>query len=552
MEISPRSNTNNWLAQSAVLSRQQTAAFSSLHLAVILGLAVSALIWGASFILDGEGIQLQRYLALLGFYAVSSAAFVVARIRRGKLQLFEIPVYITVMFFFQFGLIPLRNFTDPSQIDVNLSASGEELVQALAFMILGMMAFWAACELFRREESDRISPVLRPTSMVVEPQKASVLLAFGGLYAIGFVTRVYLLRNHLFSYATSMDKYYENLASMQVLNYLSQFGTLALIVATIERYHRRQDRLWRMLFIAVLISEVLWGLISGMKGLVLQNFLVVALVSSFVMRKLNLRWFVILFFGLVLLYPISTAYRAVVRGGGVEVTSFEGVVEAGRVTFSKMAEGESAGGDTWREGLDRALTRLDLLTSVAQVLSLGARASMVRGHVHWWMLPFYPFVPRFIWPSKPVLNESTWFTVALWGGSANPATIGSATAVTYPGDLYLQFGLLGIPVGMFVLGIVAQWFTNRASASVNPRELFVYTAVFLLGFGLEADAFSMWAGLIKLLATLYVLRLLIYGSGTQHRRMALSFRIQAHRRDTVHGSNPELRQAPQSSPEEAS
>ena len=162
MEISPRSNTNNWLAQSAVLSRQQTAAFSSLHLAVILGLAVSALIWGASFILDGEGIQLQRYLALLGFYAVSSAAFVVARIRRGKLQLFEIPVYITVMFFFQFGLIPLRNFTDPSQIDVNLSASGEELVQALAYVILGMMAFWIGCELFRRKESDRISPVSRP------------------------------------------------------------------------------------------------------------------------------------------------------------------------------------------------------------------------------------------------------------------------------------------------------------------------------------------------------------------------------------------------------
>ena len=143
-----------------------------------------------------------------------------------------------------------------------------------------------------------------------------MLLAFGGLYAIGFVTRVYLLRNHLFSYATSMDKYYENLASMQVLNYLSQFGTLALIVATIERYRHRHDRLWRILFIAVLISEVFWGLISGMKGLVLQNFLVVALVSSFVMRKLNLRWFVILFFGLVLLYPISNAYRAVIEEGG--------------------------------------------------------------------------------------------------------------------------------------------------------------------------------------------------------------------------------------------
>ena len=59
-------------------------------------------------------------LALFGFYLVSSAAFVVSRIRRAKLQLFEIPVFITVTCFMQFGLIPLRNFIDPTQLDVNL------------------------------------------------------------------------------------------------------------------------------------------------------------------------------------------------------------------------------------------------------------------------------------------------------------------------------------------------------------------------------------------------------------------------------------------------
>ncbi len=123
---------------------------------------------------------------------------------------------------------------------------------------------------------------------------------------------------------------------MQVLNYVSQFGTLALIVATIERYRSRHDSLWRVLFIAVLISEVFWGLISGMKGLVLQNFLVVALVSSFVMRKLNLRWFVILFFGLVLFYPFFQRLSLGVEAGEVEVTSFGGAAEAGQMAFSKI------------------------------------------------------------------------------------------------------------------------------------------------------------------------------------------------------------------------
>jgi hypothetical protein len=488
------------------------AAVTSLHLLVLLILGLGALIWGATFIFGGQGLQLQRYLALLGFYGVSSAVFVVSRIRRAKLQLFEIPVFITVMFFLEFGLVPLRNFIDPTQLNASLSADGEELVQALSYVMLGMMAFWIGCELFRRKEDDRIAPGPDTQSVVPNSKKAGVLLGFGALYAVAFITKVYLLKNHLYAYVGSSDAYYANLISMQVLSYLSQLGTLALIVATIERYRDRYDPLWRILFIIALSSEILWGLISGMKGLVLQNFLVVALVSSFVMRRLNLRWFVILFLGLVFLYPVSNAYRLIVRGGGTEgVTSFKGAAEAGETAFINVAEGESTVGDRWREGLNHAFERLDLLTGVAQVLTLGSRASMVKGDVQWWMLPIYPFVPRFLWPTKPILDEAARFTLALQGRSGDLTSAGSSTAVTYPGDLYLQFGLLAIPVGMFVLGVIAQTCTNRVSGPVEPRELFLYAGVFLFGFPYEVDAFDMWATFIKILAILYVVRLVVYG-----------------------------------------
>jgi hypothetical protein len=266
---------------------------------------------------------------------------------------------------------------------------------------------------------------------------------------------------------------------------------------------------------AVLLSEVLWGLISGMKGQVLQNFVVVALVSSFVMKRLNVRWFAILFFTLVLLYPFSNAYRSALNRGDVEVTSFQGAADAGRMAFSKVSEGPSSEGGLWHAGLESTLERLDLLTSVAQILTLGPRASMVKGEVHWWMLPFYPFVPRFLWPSKPILQEGGWFTIALRGGAGDATSAGSSTAVTYPGDLYLQFGLLGVPLGMFVLGVIAQWFTNRVSRSVEPWDLFLYAAVFLLGFPYEVDAFDLWATFIKFLAILYVVRWVVYGARTR-------------------------------------
>jgi hypothetical protein len=462
-------------------------------------------------------------LALLGLYGISSAVFVASRIRRGKLQLFELPVYLTAIFLLEFGLVPLRNFIDPAQLNENLSADGRELVQGLAYVILGTVMFWIGSELARPRERNRLAPHRVTENLTGGPRKASVLIMLVTLYAASFGTKLLLLENQLFSFVGSWEKYYKHLASMQVLNAISQLGTLALIIATIERYRARHDRLWRMIFVVVLSSELLWGLISGSKGMFLQNFIVLALVSSFVQRRLNLRWLVIAFFALVVFYPFSNAYRTVVHGrGAVEVTSFTGAARAGQMAFNEVGRGESSGGAFWRDGLNSTLGRLDLLTSVAEVLTLGPRADIVKGNVHWWLLPIYPFVPRFLWPSKPILNEVGWFTIALRGGSGDAASAGSATAITYPGDLYLRFGLPGIVVGMFVLGVAAQWFTNRVNGTAEPRDLFVYAAVFLIGFPIEVDVFSVWASLIKLMAMLYVLRWLIYGPGGGNRGQVLS------------------------------
>jgi hypothetical protein len=462
-------------------------------------------------------------LALLGLFGISSAVFVASRIRQGKLQLFELPVYLTAIFLLEFGLTPLRNFIDPTQLNENLSADGRELVQALAYVILGTLMFWIGCELARPRERNRLAPDRVAENPAGEPHKASVLIMLVALYAASFGTKLLLLENQLFSFVGSMEKYYEHLASMQVLNAISQLGTLALIIATIERYCARHDPLWRMIFVVVLSSELLWGLISGSKGALLQNFIVLALVSSFVQRRLNLRWLVIAFLALVLFYPFSNAYRSVVTGrDAVEVTSFAEAARAGQMALGELASPGANPGYSWRDGLNSTLGRIDLLTCVAEVLTLGPRAGIVKGNVQWWMLPIYPFVPRFLWPSKPILQEGGWFTVALRGGSGDAATIGTSIAVTYPGDLCLRFGLPGMLVGMFVLGVVAQWFTNRVNGKAEPRDLFVYASVFLIGFPIETDVFSMWTGLIKLMAILYVLRRLIYGPEGGRRGQVLS------------------------------
>jgi hypothetical protein len=250
-----------------------------------------------------------------------------------------------------------------------------------------------------------------------------------------------------------------------------------------------------------------------MKGLLLQNFIIVGVVSSFVQRKLNLRWLVMPFFALVLIYPASNAYRDIVRNSPhQEVTSLGGAAEAARLAFVKARSTGPYGGYSWREGLNSTLQRMDLLTSVAQVLVLGPQErSMVKGDAQWRTLPIYPFIPRFLWRSKPILDEGARFTLALRGDFGDPANAGSSTAITYPGDLYLRFGLPGILFGMFALGVVAQWLTNPVAGSVEPQTLFLYAGIYVSGFLIEGDAFGLWATFIKLLGTLWILRWLLYG-----------------------------------------
>ena len=80
MGVSPQTNTNV-ISRNKIVEGHPIAALGLLHLLVLLSLALSALIWGATFIVGGQELQLQRYgLGCFAFYAVSSAAFIVARI----------------------------------------------------------------------------------------------------------------------------------------------------------------------------------------------------------------------------------------------------------------------------------------------------------------------------------------------------------------------------------------------------------------------------------------------------------------------------------------
>jgi hypothetical protein len=474
------------------------------HLLLLVLASIGAILWGAVMVFGGRGVQFEQYLLLLGFFGLASAIFVFSRIRQNHFGIFYLPVFLTIVIFLRFGLAPVICFVEPGSLSANFNGHYRFLLRALEYVIIGMLAFWTGCHLARKQTRaggpQFADGIPRPGHA-----EYSTLAWAAGIYAVVFAIKLYLLHAHLYAYVGTWKAYYANLSSLQVLQAVSNLGGVAaLALVTIEKKFCASDRACRLLFWVILSSEVGWGLASGMKEFALAPFLTVAIISSLVDRRFRKGWLAVVVVGLVALYPLSNNFRRMVREGG-GLASPAAVASAGLKALAETNTSQTTASGWVQDGWTMTVRRLDLLPNVGLVLWLGPRAALLRGNERWWMVPYYPFIPRFVWRSKPILDIGSRFSVAT--GSISR----SSMAITYPGDLYATCGLPGIVLGMFLLGIASQLLANTVTGSLDKRHLFVYAAMFLGVTDMEIDYFSFWTSLIKSLAILTAIALVIYG-----------------------------------------
>jgi hypothetical protein len=474
------------------------------HLLLMSFVSLGAVLWGAALVFGWQGAEFEQYLLLLGFFGLASAIFIFSRISSNHLGVFCLPVFLTVVIFFRFGVAPVACFLDDRNLSPAFGGQYGFLLRALEYVVIGMLAFWAGCALAERKpgvESPETAERIRKQGYA----DYSILTWALVVYTIVFCVRLYLLRAHLYNYVGTWKAYYANLGSLQVLGTVASVGGIAaLVLVTIEKYFHPSDAPCGLLFRVILFSEVVWGLASGMKGLALQPFIIVAMISSLIERRFKKGWAAVVLLGLVALYPIANNYRRLVRDGG-GLASPAAVAATGLEAIHQTQDAESSASDWARSGWRMSVKRMDMLTSVGLVIWLGPRASLLQGKERWWMIPYYPFVPRFLWPSKPILEKGRRFSVA--AGS----TQASSMALTYPGDLYALYGLPGIVLGMLLLGVVTQWLANTITGTLDKRRLFVYAAMFMYVLELETDAFSYLTNLIKTFVMVSLVALVIYG-----------------------------------------
>jgi len=116
-------------------------------------------------------------------------------------------------------------------------------------------------------------------------------------------------------------------------------------------------------------------------------------------------------------------------------------------------------------------------------------------------------VPRVLWPGKPKIGIGYWFSVNYWGTPPGVPVV--PQTITHPGELYIDFGIAGIIVGLAILGL---WY-RFAWEATRPREsataALLYTLVFVTVIDVDRDLPLVYVTLIQRLITATLLIALI-------------------------------------------
>jgi hypothetical protein len=117
----------------------------------------------------------------------------------------------------------------------------------------------------------------------------------------------------------------------------------------------------------------------------------------------------------------------------------------------------------------------------------------------------YAFVPRLLWPDKPNVSRGAWFTMYL-GASQREEESTSSTGITAVGELYWNFGIPGVVIGMLGIGLGygLLWRMAGENPVYEPFHMILYIMVAISGMIDMPEAVTVYAGILS--------QLLIFGA----------------------------------------
>jgi hypothetical protein len=239
----------------------------------------------------------------------------------------------------------------------------------------------------------------------------------------------------------------------------------------------------RSLFAGIVIAAntlafLVYGLLTSRKMDMLIGAAVVVLTSMILSGRIRVRWMVLAFAALVMIYPVSE----LVRLDLLKNASVGDLIRNPGYTLGEVSSFVSQGhlGLYLQDGFEATSHRIDGLgiTSVI-VRDTPSLSPFQQGRTL--KLFFIAFVPRILWSGKPKIHIGQWITDVYGTGPHVEAN----TAPTPIGEFYLNFGVAGVIGGMLVLGVVLRLAHETLSKCGITAPTLLAQVIILISFGLQ-------------------------------------------------------------------
>jgi hypothetical protein len=270
-------------------------------------------------------------------------------------------------------------------------------------------------------------------------------------------------------------------------------------------YQRYRSPVALLLLLMLVPPTMFFNFFTASKLLFLMPILIIGFVHVVLTRRLRFRWIVGGVLALAIIYPIAKAYREYMDAhsfGTVQMIMHPylafGLISSIATTSDPVEYVE--------QGMMTTATRLDGLGILSVVVrDAGVRVPFQNGRT----LAYIPitYVPRLLWPGKPRFETGQWVTDNFGSGPQ----IKSSTGATWIGELFFNFGWIGVLFGMPLAGVwirfIHEYFL-RIDATI-PALLAGVVSTLVLVHGMEADLVGSTSGLIVRISPILVLHVLV-------------------------------------------
>jgi hypothetical protein len=254
----------------------------------------------------------------------------------------------------------------------------------------------------------------------------------------------------------------------------------------------------KLLLTGFLILRFVIGLASGWLGSFASIIVICGALYLFEKRRVP-RVVVLLIVMFTLFFQVGKSeFRGVYWQNQIQASKAERVAFWATTSLNKWG---TAFSDPTRlelkEALNASVSRLSLLTQTANVVDMTPTVVPYQyGRLYSYML--FTWIPRFIWPDKPSMNEANRFYQVAYGLTAEDNLDSVSIGVGTMTEGYISFGWIGVVGIMFLLGIFYDFYQRFFFAQTSgPLMWCIGVALLPQMIGIEAQMAGYLGGILQ-------------------------------------------------------